>query len=306
MNNTFMFLIYSVEVTSHQSDSDSKASPGASFNCPYCQKCTLEQYLSENGCPEATGETLFPYLKTPALSGEDRSVLEATLRSDTQKMIELFAFTDATIADNLKKDVTVVKVFVLNLVSSLEKEDCIMQITKADTIPRIFVALTPCKSFLNYKIVHSIVSTFGSDEDKTNMKDYITAFSKFCIRSAFEIPRNIFPKSKSKDQKVLSVKLSSKGCSSLRDAISAKETIASILGVKEWALRLCSIEEGCMCLRFLLSAKAFAHLFPPTASQLTSLCEAGISILNPATGRYVVVCNYNDCSMQCDCTHYIS
>ncbi|XP_064396267.1 uncharacterized protein LOC135343202 [Halichondria panicea] len=40
-----------------------------------------------------------------------------------------------------------------------------------------------------------------------------------------------------------------------------------------------------MCLRFLLSAKAFAKFFPPTASQLTSLCEAGISILKPATGR---------------------
>ncbi len=275
-------------MTSHQSHS--KASPGPSFNCPYCQKCTLEQYLSENGCPKATGKTLFPYISTPALSDEDRSVLEATLRSDTQKMIELFAFTDATIANNLKKDVTVVKIFVLDLVSSLEKEDCITQIKKADTIPHIFVALLPCKSFLNYKIVHSIVSTFGSDEDNKIMKDYITAFSKFCRRSAFEIPRNIFPKSK--DQRILSVKLSSKGCSSLRDAMSAKETIASILGVKEWGLRLCSIEEGCMCLRFLLSAKAFAKLFPPTVSQLTSLCEAGISILNPLTGRYVpIACN---------------
>ena len=44
-----------------------------------------------------------------------------------------------------------------------------------------------------------------------------------------------------------------------------------------------------MCLRFLLSAKAFAKFFPPTASQLTSLCEAGISILKPATGRYMFI-----------------
>ncbi len=83
------FYLLSVEVTSH---SDSITSPGPSFCCPYCQKCTLEQYLSEEGCPEATGKTLFPYLNTPALSDEDRSVLEATLTSDTRKMIELFAF----------------------------------------------------------------------------------------------------------------------------------------------------------------------------------------------------------------------
>ena len=253
--------------------------------------------MSKNGCPEATGKTLFPYLKTPALSDEDRSVLEATLRKDTQKMIELFALTDTTIAKNLKEDVALVQNFVINLVSSLEKEDCIRQIKRADTIPKIFVALTPCKSFLNYKIVDSIVSTFGPDDNKKIMKDYVTAFNKFCRRSAFEIPCNIFPKSK--DQNILSVKLTSKGCSSLCDAISAKETIASIFGLNEWELHLCSIEEGCMCLRFLLSAKAFAKFFPPTASQLTSLCEAGISILKPATGRYNV--HNNNCVLLYTC-----
>ncbi len=253
--------------------------------------------MSENGCPEATdGKTLFPYLNTPALSDEDRSILEATLRSDTQKMIEFFALTDTTIAKNLKEDVTVVKNFVLDLISSLDEQDYIAKLEKADTIPSIFVALRPYKSFLNYNIVNSIVTTFGSKEDNKIMKDYITAFSQFCRRSAFEIPCNIFLKSR-KEQKILSVKLPSKGCSSLRDALSAKETIASILGVKEWALRLCSIEEGCMCLRFLFSAKAFAQFFPPTASQLTSLYEAGISFLE---NKYV-------CSILCilQCIPYI-
>ncbi len=253
-------------MASHPSRSYSKASPGPSFNCPYCKKCTLEQYLSENGCPEATDKALFPYL-------------EATLISDTQKMIELFALTDTAIAKNLKEAVTVVKNLVLDLVSCLEEDEYIAKIEKADTIPSIFVALRPYKSFLNYNIVNSIVTTFGSEEETKIMKDYVSAFGEFCRQSAFEIPRNIFPSSlQSRDENVLSVKLTSKGCSSLRDVISVKQTIASILGLKGWALRLCSIEEGCMCLRFLLSAKAFAQLSVPTPSQLTSLCEAGITI----------------------------
>ena len=267
------FYLLSVEVTSH---SDSITSPGPSFCCPYCQKCTLEQYLSE-GCPEATGKTLFPYLNTPALSDEDRSVLEATLTSDTLKMIELFALTDTAILQNLKADVTEVKNYVLGLVSSLGEEKYIAKVEKADTIPHIFVALWPYKSFLNHKIVNNIVTFFGSDEDKKIMEDYQIEFSKFCRRCAFEIPCNKLPSSR-KDQKILSVKLTSEG-SSLRDAILAKETIVSIFGVKHWALRLCSIEKGCMCLRFFLSAKVFAQFFPPTVSQLASLCEAGISIL---------------------------
>ncbi|XP_064383163.1 uncharacterized protein LOC135331836 isoform X2 [Halichondria panicea] len=258
------------KVTSH---SDSITSPGPSFCCPYCQKCTLEQYLSE-GCPEATGKTLFPYLNTPALSDEDRSVLEATLTSDTLKMIELFALTDTAILQNLKADVTEVKNYVLGLVSSLGEEKYIAKLEKADTIPHIFVALWPYKSFLNHKIVNNIVTFFGSDEDKKIMEDYQIEFSRRC---AFEIPCNKLPSSR-KDQKILSVKLTSEG-SSLRDAILAKETIVSIFGVKHWALCLCSIEKGCMCLRFFLSAKVFAQFFPPTVSQLASLCEAGISIL---------------------------
>ena len=235
------------------------------------------QVWSEEGCPEATGKTLFPYLNTSALSDEDRSVLEATLISDTQKMIELFALTDTIIVQNLKADVTEVKNYVLDLVSSLGDEKYIAKLEKADTIPHIFVALRPYKSFLNHKIVNKIVTFFGSDEDKNIMEDYQIEFSKFCRRCAFEIPCNKLSSARS-EQKIVSVKLTSKG-SSLCVAVLTRDTIASILGMKPWELYLCSIEEGCMCLRFFLSAKVFAQFFPPTVSQLASLCEAGISIL---------------------------
>ncbi len=273
------------------SHSDSTTSPGPSFTCPYCQQCTLEQYLSEKGCPEATGKTLFPYLNTPALSDEDRLVLEATLTSDTEKMIRLFALTDSTILQNLKADVTEVKNLVLTLVSSSKEEKYIAKLEKADTIPHIFVALRPYKSFLNYEIVNIIVAKFGSDEDKKIMEDYQIEFSKFCRRCAFEIPCNKLSSARS-EQKIVSVKLTSKG-SSLCVAVLTRDTIASILGMKPWELYLCSIEEGCMCLRFFLSAKVFAQFFPPTVSQLASLCEAEISILEDValttTKRYILM-----------------
>ncbi len=278
-----------IEFAAHQTQYE--ASPGPSFSCPYCQKCTLEQYLSKNSCPKATGETLFPYLNTPALSDEDRSILEATLRKDTQEMIELFASTDTTIAENLKKDVALVKNFVLDMISSSDEKEYIAQLELADTIPSIFVALRPYKSFLNYKIINSIVLKFAIDSKNEKdkmimmiMKDYVIAFDNFCKRSAFQIPRNIFPSlpESRNGTNILTVKLTSSGYSSLRDVISAKDTIASIFNVNEWTFRLCNIEDGCLCLRFLFPAKAFAQLFPPTVSQLASLCEAGISIFQDA------------------------
>ena len=233
-----------IEFAAHQTQYE--ASPGPNFICPYCQKCTLEQYLSKNSCPKATGETLFPYLNTPALSDEDRSILEATLRKDTQNMIELFARADTAIAKNLKEDVAVVKKFVLDMISSSDEKEYIAQLELADTIPSIFVALRPYKSFLNYKIVNSIVLEFGSEKDKMIMKDYVIAFDNFCKRSAFEIPRNIFPSlpESRNGTNILTVKLTSSGYSSLRDVISAKDTIASIFNVNPWTFHLCSIEDA--------------------------------------------------------------
>ena len=204
-------------------------------------------------------------------------------------MIELFARADTAIAKNLKEDVAkedvaVVKNFVLDMISSSDKKEYIAKLELADTIPSIFVALRPYKSFLNYKIVNSIVLQFGSEKDKMIMKDYVIAFDNYCKRSAFEVPRNIFPSlpESRNGTNILTVKLISRGYSSLRDVFSAKDTIASIFNVNVWTFDLCSIEDGCLCLRFLISAKVFAQLFPPTVSQLASLCEAGISIFQDA------------------------
>ncbi len=204
-------------------------------------------------------------------------------------MIELFARADTAIAKNLKEDVAkedvaVVKNFVLDMISSSDKKEYIAKLELADTIPSIFVALRPYKSFLNYKIVNSIVLQFGSEKDKMIMKDYVIAFDNYCKRSAFEVPRNIFPSlpESRNGTNILTVKLISRGYSSLRDVFSAKDTIASIFNVNVWTFHLCSIEDGCLCLRFLISAKVFAQLFPPTVSQLASLCEAGISIFQDA------------------------
>ena len=204
-------------------------------------------------------------------------------------MIKLFASADTAIARNLKEDVALVKNFVLDMISSSDEKESdekkyIAQLVLADTIPSIFVALRPYKSFLNYRIVNDIVLEFGSEKDKMIMKDYVTAFDNFCKRSAFEIPRNIFPSlpESRNGTNILTVKLISRGYSSLRDVFSAKDTIASIFNVNVWTFDLCSIEDGCLCLRFLISAKVFAQLFPPTVSQLASLCEAGISIFQDA------------------------
>ena len=263
----------SLQVSSSQPDSDT------SFVCPYCKNCSLEKYLSDEGCPQASGKTLFPYLNTQALSEEDRMVLEDSLICAAKDLRALFADTDDYIAQNLHADVTIIKNFVLDLVRDLEQEDNVANINKATSIPEIILALQPYKSFLNYEIIEKIANKYGSTEVRTEMQKYVAAFTDFCKRSAFEVPNNVLSKKiKRENEKVFSVKLTKKGLVSLEDVVSARRKIAYILGVEKWALKICSIEDGCLCVRFLVPAAVMSKILQLSPDKKNALRDAGISI----------------------------
>ena len=250
-----------------------------SFVCPYCRNCSLELYLSEEGCPKASGKTLFPYLSTPNLSEEERTVLEFRLISVAKDLRMLFAQTDTYIAENLCADVTIMKNFVFDLVRDLEQEENEAELKRAASIPEIILALQPYKSFLNYEIIENIANKFGSPDIRAEMQKYVKAFNDFCKRSAFELPVNILPKKVNKrSEKILSVKLTKKSLASIRDIITAQQNMATILGVKMWALKICSIEDGCVCVRFLVPAVVMSKILPLSPEKKNVLRDAGINI----------------------------
>ena len=250
------------------------------FVCPYCSKCSLKQYLSDKGCPEASGKTLFPYLDKTGLSEEDRLVLENTLVSETNDLKTLFAHTDTYIAQNLYASVAKVKNFALDLVRDLEQEENEAKIETATTIPEIILALQPYKSYLNYEIIDSIATEFGSPETLAEMQKYVKAFNNFCKRSAFELPINALPKQVSKsNQKIISVKLRKEGFASLRNAVTVRQILASILGVKTWILNLCSIEGGCV-VRFLVPAAVMSKILPLSPTVKSALKDTDISSIS--------------------------
>ena len=268
--------------TGASNESDTKPTLNASdtsFLCPYCENCSLEQYLSEEGCPKATGKTLFPYLNTPNLPEEDRTVLELSLVSATKDLIMLFAQIDTYIAENLCADVTIVKNFVFDLVRDMAQEENEAELNRATSIPEIILALRPYKSFLNYGIIESIANKFGTPDISAVMRNYVTAFTDFCKRSAFELPVNVLPnKVNKRKEKILSVKLTKRGVASIRDIVSVQLNMATILGVKTWALKICSIEKGCVCVRFLIPAAVMSKIPPLSTEKKNALRDADISI----------------------------
>ena len=265
-------------VTNNESDTKS-TNADTSFLCPYCENCSVEQYLSEEGCPKATGKTLFPYLSTPNLSEEDRTVFEFNLISATKDLKMLFTKTDTYIAKNLCADVTVVKNFALDLVRDMEQEDNEAKLEAATTIPEIILGLHPYKSFLNYEIIENIANEFGTPDIRAEMQKYVAAFDDFCKRSAYELPVNVLPKKvNKKKEKILSVKLTKRGLASIRDIVSVQLNMATILGVKTWALNICSIEKGCICVRFLVPAAVMSKILLLSPDKKNALRDANISI----------------------------
>ena len=142
------------------------------------------------------------------------------------------------------------------------------------------MALQPYKSFLNYEIIESIVLKFGSPEDGLVMQKYVTAFDNFCKRNVFELPNNyVLPKKgRARQERVFSVKLLNKGLASLRNVVSVRQRMATILGVRKWALKICSIEEGCVCVRFLVPAAVMSKILSLSPDKKSALRDAGISV----------------------------
>ena len=243
------------------------------------------------GCPQAAQhdstnrESLFPYLDFSKLTPNERILLESQLLEDTKKMIRLFASTEKKLIASLisqKVNVSELRNYVANFVSKLgTKAEELERLQRSENLHDVFFALKPCQSFFHHEIIASIVEEFGSDNDHQLMADYISSFTKFCERSVFEVPPNIFHDSDPiPGDKVFAVKFTKEQRTSLGDVVAVRKQLADILGIKVFALKLCCVSEGCVCLRFLVSAQIADKIFPLTESQICALSDNHIELLD--------------------------
>ena len=260
----------------------------ARFICPFCGKCTVVQFFSKAGCPKATQQgsfkrhSLFPFLNHSALSRNEQLMLESQLLDETKKIVGMFASFEMSIIASLEsKNVSVskLKAFAGNYVRLLGSKEDVESLKKSENLYDIFFALQPFKSFFNYEIVESIIKQFGSDEDRQLMGEYYSQFNKFCERSVFEVPPNIFHDADPKPgDKMFSVKLTKEGYALLGDVVAMRKKLADILNIEVVALQLCCITEGCICIRFLISACVAGKIFPLMQAQYCALSDIDVII----------------------------
>lgn len=278
-----------------------------SFICP-CGKCSIEEFFSSSGCskqcsPEAK-QSLFPYLDASALCEEDMEELEVRLSSDLREIIKSFAIFKSLTIESLENQSTPVNKLVDYVLSlgmfvadigckTLAKSDE-ETIHNAQTVMDVFSTLRKYISFFNYEILEQVVVRFGSAEDKTKLEEYLAAFHKFCKRSVFEVPPYVFSQSsRQTTDRVLTVKCTSEVCTTLENVVMVRRKIALILKIKICALRLCSIEKGCVQLQFLIPTFIADTVLPVSETSLLQI-GPGVRILEQDWQSSLVVTEQNN------------
>ena len=259
------------------------------FICPFCKKCTVIQFFSKDGCPKAgqhdiaKGDSLFPYLDYSGLTKKESLVLECQLIDDTKNMVCSFAETEDKLIVSLESQelsVSRLRNYAGNFVKKIGTKEELEKLQKSENLYDVFFALHPFKSFFHYEIVENIVKRFGSGEDQHLMEDYVSKFNDFCRRSVFEVPPNVFHDSDPKPgDKVFSVKFTPEERASLGDIVAVRRKMANILGIDVYALQLCCVTDGCVCLRFLISAQMAQNVSSLSQNQLRALNDIHVRVL---------------------------
>ena len=268
------------------------------FKCPHCSLCSVDVFLSAKGCPNAIDKDsqLFPFLDTSKLSKDDKINLEHRLRSETKKMILSFAGLTRSMKRSLEHREIKVKDLAASLLTlgdfksgiadkSLLEEDE-EHFRHPSSIADIFLILTDYISFFNYEIIEHIVKDFGTEDDRSNLERYITAFNAFCRRSVFEVPAEVFGSATTSSSKFrkFAVKYSEDASENARSTVeTAKQLqgkIADLFDITPCALQLISIVKGCMQLQFLLPAFIAEQIFPLSSSQLGNLRAIGVRVVS--------------------------
>ena len=233
---------------------------------------------------------LFPYLDTNKLSSHKRKDLIQRLSRDYTNILAKFAKLETTTCKSLnKQNTSAEKIANCALSLALYKSDDVPKpllekeyehLEEAKSIERIFIFLRKRKliSYFNYGILEHIIETYGTEDDKYNLMEYVNEFQKFCRRKVVEVPP-IISECTSPTRKIFKVLMTADMSATLTDIEAAERKIADILGLAHSVLTLHKITPGSLVLTLSIPVPIADKIFPLHASQLNQLEDNGFTIL---------------------------
>ena len=249
---------------------------------------TLEQQSSSLAA-DAEGD-LFPYLDTTTLSVHERKDLIQTLSRDYKNILTKFATLQTSTCESLnERNISTEKVANCALTLALYKSDDVPQpllpeaqdrLEEAKSIERVFILLRRHKliSYFDYEILKHIIETYGSEDVKRRLMEYVDEFQAFCRRRVVEVPP-VISECTSSTRKVFKVLITADMSATLADIEAAERKIADILGLPHSVLTLHEVTPGSLVLTLSIPILIADKIFPLQASQLSQLEANGFTVL---------------------------
>ena len=236
---------------------------------------------------EASTDDVFP---TSTLDPDVRDDLEHVLRIKRKRIMFHYACFVSRLCDCVKeRGVTVehLRTFLLKLPSfSPDKDDgeesskllygVKSKLEEADTVHKIFDLIgEECASFLNYDVYQFILDKYCSDMKCDEFK-YPEKLEAYINEHRIDEFFGINPQLENFDQasKKVKLKFDIASTSKVVKIINLKSALADVLGLIPSALRLFSIEEGCVVVTFLIPssiADVISKILTPELLQALSI-----------------------------------
>ena len=248
-----------------------------------CGRCTFVVFI-ETGCPEPSlTKTGFPFLNASKLSETEKEYLIDQLSDETEKL--MFAFqrlVSSTCASLENQGVTPADVAMsllslgaLSSVFANSGEPLFHQRSKelhnAKTIKDVFFVIHGYFSFFHYNVLEHLINEFGTPEDTVQLELYKAKLDEYCRHRVFECPPQYGYSCIDQHISVV-VKLDETlETFTLKQLRRFWSRFIKHLRLTEFALRLVSVDDGCMRLLFEMPSFVTRFVFLLSEEQEAAL-----------------------------------
>ena len=154
------------------------------------------------------------------------------------------------------------------------------ELRKLEKVKDAMSVISSYCSFFNYRIVEEIINNLGTEQDKTNLKNYQEEFRVYAQRHIFECPSELGEMSEIGHANMfvtLDVMYESYTVSHLYAFVS---NLQRVLKVPAMSLRLCRIGPGSLKIIFQLPYSVQQSIFPLSSDQEKALSDLGVVLLS--------------------------
>ena len=165
-------------------------------------------------------------------------------------------------------------------------QNCYSDLMKAETVPKVFIALSNYFSFFNYDIIDLIINELGTEEDKQELEKYKNEFQLYAKRRIHECPK--FGTVSEMGHADMIVKIDSHYDNyTVQELWGFRKRLSEILRISLILLRLCQVEEGCLQVLFQVPSFVEQKIFPLSSEQERALVAEGVIKLTCGNYEFV-------------------